>query len=100
MQVKVLSARFDIPDAHKIEVAKEHGGYSTLEKVFAMQPEEIIELVKASGLRGQLVLVSPPASNGVFFQNIDKPVYLAVNSDESEPATFRIATFLCAILIC
>jgi len=53
MQVKVLSARFDIPDAHKIEIAKEHGAYSTLEKVFAMQPEEIIELVKASGLRGR-----------------------------------------------
>ena len=53
MQVQVLSARFDIPDAHKIEVAKEHGAYSTLEKVFAMQPEEIIELVKASGLRGR-----------------------------------------------
>ena len=49
MQVKLLSARFDIPDAHQIEVAKEHGAYGTLDKVYAMQPQEVIVLVKASG---------------------------------------------------
>jgi len=90
MQVKVLSARFDIPDAHKIEIAKEHGAYSTLEKVFAMQPEEIIELVKASGLRGRGGAGFPTGLKWSFLpKNIDKPVYLAVNSDESEPATFK-----------
>ena len=38
MEVKILSAKFDIKDAHKIEVAKEHGAYSTLDKVFSMKP--------------------------------------------------------------
>jgi len=90
MQVQVLSARFDIPDANTIEVAKKHGAYATLEKVFAMQPEEIIELVKASGLRGRGGAGFPTGLKWSFLpKNIDKPVYLAVNSDESEPATFK-----------
>lgn len=90
MQVKVLSARFDIPDAHKIEVAKENGAYATLDKVFAMQPEEIIELVKESGLRGRGGAGFPTGLKWSFLpKNGDKPVYLAVNSDESEPATFK-----------
>ena len=90
MQVKVLSARFDIPDAHKIEVAKENGAYATLDKVFAMQPEEIIELVKESGLRGRGGAGFPTGLKWSFLpKNVDKPVYLAVNSDESEPATFK-----------
>lgn len=90
MQVQVLSARFDIPDANTIKVAKKHGAYATLEKVFAMQPEEIIELVKASGLRGRGGAGFPTGLKWSFLpKNIDKPVYLAVNSDESEPATFK-----------
>jgi NADH-quinone oxidoreductase subunit F len=90
MQVQVLSARFDIPDANKIDVAKQHGAYATLEKVFAMQPEEIIEVVKASGLRGRGGAGFPTGLKWSFLpKNVDKPVYLAVNSDESEPATFK-----------
>ena len=51
MEVKILSAKFDIEDAHKIDVAKKHGAYSTLDKLFSMQPEDVIEVVKNSGLR-------------------------------------------------
>lgn len=90
MEVKILSAKFDIPDANKLEVAKEHGAYSTLEKVFSMQPEEVIELVKASGLRGRGGAGFPTGLKWSFLpKNIDKPVYLTVNSDESEPGTFK-----------
>ena len=32
MEVKILSAKFDIKDAHKIEVAKQHGAYSQIGK--------------------------------------------------------------------
>jgi NADH-quinone oxidoreductase subunit F len=90
MQVQVLSARFDIPDANTIEVAKKHGAYATLDKVFTMQSDEIIEIVKASGLRGRGGAGFPAGLKWSFLpKNIDKPVYLAVNSDESEPATFK-----------
>lgn len=90
MQVKVLSARFDIPDAHKIEVAKQHGAYSTLDKVLGMSTDDIIACVKDSGLRGRGGAGFPTGLKWSFLpKNIDKPVYLAVNSDESEPATFK-----------
>jgi NADH-quinone oxidoreductase subunit F len=90
MEVKILSAKFDIKDAHKIEVAKEHGAYATLDKVFSMKPEDVIELVKNSGLRGRGGAGFPVGVKWGFLpKGTGKPVYLAVNSDESEPATFK-----------
>jgi len=90
MEVKILSAKFDIKDAHKIEVAKEHGAYSTLDKVFSMKPEDVIEEVKKSGLRGRGGAGFPAGVKWGFLpKDTGKPVYLAVNSDESEPATFK-----------
>ena len=53
MEVKILSEKFDIEDAHLLQVAKKHGAYKTLEKLFAMEPTEVTEVVKNSGLRGR-----------------------------------------------
>lgn len=90
MEVKILSAKFDIKDAHKIEVAKEHGAYSTLDKLFSMTSAEVIEEVKSSGLRGRGGAGFPTGVKWSFLpKDTGKPVYLAVNSDESEPATFK-----------
>ena len=90
MEVKILSARFDIEDAHMLAVAKEHGAYQTLDKLLAMQPEEVISEVRNSGLRGRGGAGFPAGVKWGFLpKNLDKPVYLAVNSDESEPATFK-----------
>ena len=88
MQVKLLSAKFDIEGAHTIEVAKQHGAYSTLDKVFAMEPAEVTEIVKQSGLRGRGGAGFPTGLKWTFLpKQTEKPVYLCVNSDESEPAT-------------
>jgi NADH:ubiquinone oxidoreductase subunit F (NADH-binding) len=46
MQVKILSAKFDIEDAHAIDVAKKHGAYATLDKLFTMDPAEVTAIVK------------------------------------------------------
>ncbi len=90
MEVKILSAKFDIEDARKIEVAKQHGAYATLEKVFSMKPDEVTEVVKNSGLRGRGGAGFPAGVKWSFLpKDTGKPVYLAVNSDESEPATFK-----------
>jgi len=90
MEVKILSEKFDIEDAHLLQVAKKHGAYKTLEKVFAMEPAEVTEVVKNSGLRGRGGAGCPAGVKWGFLpKDIDKPVYLAVNSDESEPATFK-----------
>jgi NADH-quinone oxidoreductase subunit F len=90
MEVKILSARFDLEDGNRIEVAKKHGAYGTLETLFAMEPAEVIEVVKNSGLRGRGGAGFPVGLKWSFLpKDLDKPVYLAVNSDESEPATFK-----------
>lgn len=90
MEVKILSARFDIDNAHRIDVARTHGAYQTLDKLFAMAPVEVIEEVKASGLRGRGGAGFPTGMKWGFLpKDTGKPVYLAVNSDESEPATFK-----------
>lgn len=90
MEVKILSAKFDIEDNHKLEIAKQHGAYATIDKLFAMKPEEVIEVVKNSGLRGRGGAGFPAGVKWGFLpKGLDKPVYLAVNSDESEPATFK-----------
>jgi len=90
MEVKILSAKFDIEDAHKLDVAKENGAYATIDKLFAMKPEEVIAVVKDSGLRGRGGAGFPAGVKWGFLpKDTGKPVYLAVNSDESEPATFK-----------
>ncbi|MBU1567318.1 MAG: NADH-quinone oxidoreductase subunit NuoF [Proteobacteria bacterium] len=90
MEVKILSAKFDIKDANKIAVAKPLGAYATLDKLFAMKPEEVIEEVKKSGLRGRGGAGFPAGVKWGFLpKNTGKPIYLTVNSDESEPATFK-----------
>ena len=79
MEVKILSARFDIEDANKIEVAKQHGAYATLDKAFSMDPSEITEEVKNSGLRGRGGAGFPTGLKWTFLpKDNDKPVYLAV----------------------
>jgi NADH-quinone oxidoreductase subunit F len=90
MEVKILSAKFDIEGAHNIEVAKEHGAYATLDKLFTMDPAEVTAIVKESGLRGRGGAGFPAGLKWSFLpKDLDKPVYLCVNSDESEPATFK-----------
>ncbi len=90
MEVKILSAKFAIKDAHKLRVAQKHGAYATLEKLFAMPPAEVIDEVKRSGLRGRGGAGFPAGVKWGFLpKDTGKPVYLAVNSDESEPATFK-----------
>jgi NADH-quinone oxidoreductase subunit F len=90
MEVKILSARFEIENNHQIDVARSHGAYQTLDKLFSMEPEAVIEEVKESGLRGRGGAGFPAGVKWSFLpKDLDKPVYLTVNSDESEPATFK-----------
>ena len=90
MEVKVLSAKFAIDNAHLLEVAKQHGAYATLDRLFAMEPVAVIEEVKKSGLRGRGGAGFPTGVKWGFLpKGLNKPIYLAVNSDESEPATFK-----------
>jgi NADH-quinone oxidoreductase subunit F len=80
----------DIPDLHRLEVYREHGGYAQLRRaVTEMKPEEVIELVKASGLRGRGGAGFPTGMKWSFVPRDVFPKYITVNNDESEPGTFK-----------
>lgn len=86
----VLTNRFQIEDSHKIEVYEKHDGYATIEKLFSMSPEEVRNEVKDSGLRGRGGAGFPAGLKWSFVDyKVDKPKYLCVNADESEPGTFK-----------
>ena len=79
-----------IRDVHKLDVYRAHGGYEALKKALEMKPEEIIEEVKKSNLRGRGGACFPTGLKWSFMPRIsDKPKYLCVNGDESEPGTFK-----------
>ena len=80
----------NIPDYDKIEVYIKHGGYKALKKALKMKPEEVIDEVKKSGLRGRGGACFPTGLKWSFMpQKTDKPKYLCCNGDESEPASFK-----------
>lgn len=71
---------------------REVGGYQALEKILRdkISPDEVIEMVKASGLRGRGGAGFPTGMKWSFMpKNIGKPAYLVCNSDESEPGTCK-----------
>src|SRR5947208_6467944 len=49
----VLTKTMGYPDSHTLEVYKKHGGYEALDMALQKQPDEIIDMVKRSGLRGR-----------------------------------------------
>ncbi|MHB1050750.1 MAG: NADH-quinone oxidoreductase subunit NuoF [Bacteroidota bacterium] len=80
----------DIPGLHKIETYEQHGGYAALKKAMQMKPDEVIDEVKRSGLRGRGGACFPTGLKWSFMpKGNEKPKYLAVNGDESEPGTFK-----------
>ena len=85
----VLLANVNRPNSEKITTYLDHGGYEALRKALKMSPDQIIAEVKASGLRGRGGAGFPTGVKWGFIAK-DAPVkYLAVNTDEGEPGTFK-----------
>jgi len=74
---------------HTMKVYQELGGYQSLKKAFAQKPEEIVEAVKASGLRGRGGAGFPTGLKWSFLAKDVFPRYLCCNADESEPGTCK-----------
>jgi len=78
------------PNSFTLDFYLRHEGYDGLKKALAQTPEQIVEIVKASGLRGRGGAGFP---TGMKWQFVDrksnKPRYIACNADESEPGTFK-----------
>lgn len=90
MLTKIVSKNFDIPNSHKLEVALANGRYSSIDKLFAMKPEEVTAEVTKSGLRGKGGGGAACGPKWELMPPVDeRPRYLIVNGDESEPGTFK-----------
>jgi NADH-quinone oxidoreductase subunit F len=86
----LLSTHFGNPDMRSLAGWKKQGGYAALEKALGMTPQQIIDVVKASGLRGRGGAGFPTGVKWSFMKHGDgKPHYLCCNADESEPGTFK-----------
>ena len=74
-----------------LEGARKRGDWSTTKQILSQSPEEVVELVKASGLRGRGGAGFPTGLKWSFMPKEvgDRPHYLIVNADESEPGTCK-----------
>ena len=91
MTRRILTENIHIPDIGTIQVYRKHGGYQSVEKALAsFSPEQVIDEVKKSGLRGRGGAGFPTGMKWSFMdKSPGKPHYLVCNADESEPGTFK-----------
>jgi NADH-quinone oxidoreductase subunit F len=85
----ILSRYVREPHSYTLDFYLDKGGYSALKKALTLQPDQIIEMVKASGLRGRGGAGFPTGMKWQFVDKKIEPRYIACNADESEPGTFK-----------
>ena len=87
---KILTRNVGIPNSWTRRVYEEHGGYTALRKgLQELQPEQIVEWVTQSGLRGRGGAGFPTGQKWSFIpKGPDVVKYMCINADESEPGTF------------
>jgi NADH-quinone oxidoreductase subunit F len=96
--IPTLTAHWDEPDSFTLEGYRRTGGYQALPKALGMDPDAVIQLVKDSGLRGRGGAGFPTGVKWGFIpQGDDKPHYLVVNADESEPGTCKDIPLMLAV---
>jgi NADH-quinone oxidoreductase subunit F len=87
---KLLLEKAEVPGIRGYEVYRREGGYQAAEKALKMQPNDIVEEVKKSGLRGRGGAGFPTGMKWSFLARPEGvPRYLVCNADESEPGTFK-----------
>ncbi|SEM01921.1 NADH dehydrogenase subunit F [bacterium A37T11] len=91
MARKLLLANINVPGINTLEVYRQKGGYRAVEKALkTMTPDEVVEEVKKSGLRGRGGAGFPTGMKWSFLAKPEGvPRYLVCNGDESEPGTFK-----------
>jgi NADH-quinone oxidoreductase subunit F len=77
------------PNSFTLDFYLTHGGYEALKIALGKKPGEIIEMVKASGLRGRGGAGFPTGMKWQFVDQKAEPRYIVCNADESEPGTFK-----------
>lgn len=89
--MKLLLEHIDKPGIQSIDGYIKNGGYRSVEKALKqLSPDQLVEEVKTSGLRGRGGAGFPTGMKWSFLdKKSDKPKYLVCNADESEPGTFK-----------
>jgi NADH-quinone oxidoreductase subunit F len=86
----VVLAGADERDLTRIKEYRAVGGYAELQRARSMEPQQIIDELNASNLRGRGgAFFATGRKAGFIPRDSAKPIYLAVNADESEPGTFK-----------
>jgi len=90
-EIRVISRRFGLPNSPSIDTYLAHEGYQALRKALGqMAPEQIIDEVKRSNLRGRGGAGFPAGMKWSFVpKDTAKPKYIIANADESEPGTCK-----------
>jgi NADH-quinone oxidoreductase subunit F len=89
-EVKVLTRRFGMQNSASLDTYLGTDGYKAFMKAVGMTPDDIINEVKTSNLRGRGGAGFPTGMKWSFVpRNVDKPKYIVVNADESEPGTCK-----------
>lgn len=91
MARQLLLNHINVPGIQTLEVYRKQGGYKAVEKALtSLTPEEVVEEVKKSGLRGRGGAGFPTGMKWSFLAKPEGvPRYLVCNADESEPGTFK-----------
>lgn len=90
MSELILLRHRQIPDLDQLEVYRQHGGFEAFQNaVTTMNPYDVTQEVKASGLRGRGGAGFPTGLKWTFIDNENWPHYVVANADESEPGTFK-----------
>jgi NADH-quinone oxidoreductase subunit F len=87
--VKLLFDGIDEPGLNTLPVYERRGGYESLRKALAMEPEEVLQSITDSGLRGRGGAGFRMGQKASFLPHGDMEKYLVCNADESEPGTFK-----------
>ena len=88
--MKILLKGIEFEDNHTLAGYESRGGYQRVKDAYKKDPLSLIEDVKSSGLRGRGGAGFPTGLKFSFIpRESEKPVYLIVNADESEPGTFK-----------
>ncbi len=86
----VLTRTWDQPESWTRAVYERHDGYSALRSALTRTPDDLVQLVKDSELRGRGGAGFATGMKWGFIpKETDKPIYLVVNADESEPGTCK-----------
>ncbi|MBD2899807.1 NADH-quinone oxidoreductase subunit NuoF [Actinomadura nitritigenes] len=86
----ILTKNWDQADSFTLAGYEREGGYRALRKALGMAPDDIVQMVKDSGLRGRGGAGFPTGMKWGFLPaESPNPRYLVVNADESEPGTCK-----------